>query len=226
MSFEESWPTAIDNRTNNVRRSDSSGFDQQTGIYHSLLQLGDDFQIPTRHDLDTSKYVLSQFPHPDRAESRVALIDSATITKSPMLNFNDQSVLLPPAFTTVWGPERRVGSGAAPLSKELTEEFRERFPWVELRQGYGLTESCGAATFLSPMSKLRHIQVAPAELEAILLNHPQVLDAAVIPLEDEEAGQIPMAYVVAPYKKVRKVAYQCNSKVSCRQNPEEGTCFT
>jgi OPC-8:0 CoA ligase-1 len=42
---------------------------------------------------------------------------------------------------------RRVGSGAAPLCKELSDEFRQRFPWVELRQGYGLTESCGATTF-------------------------------------------------------------------------------
>ena len=30
---------------------------------------------------------------------------------------------------------RRVGSGAAPLSKELSGEFRRRFPWVELSQG-------------------------------------------------------------------------------------------
>lgn len=42
---------------------------------------------------------------------------------------------------------RRVGTGAAPLSKEVAQEFRKMFPWVELRQGYGLTESCGAATF-------------------------------------------------------------------------------
>lgn len=80
MSFEESWPTAIEERTSNVERpsSDRSGFDPNTGIYHSLLQLGDNFQIPSRNDLDTCKYVLSQFPHPDHAESRVALIDSAT----------------------------------------------------------------------------------------------------------------------------------------------------
>lgn len=38
-------------------------------------------------------------------------------------------------------------SGAAPLSKEVTMAFRKRFPWVELREGYGLTETCGAATF-------------------------------------------------------------------------------
>jgi OPC-8:0 CoA ligase-1 len=42
---------------------------------------------------------------------------------------------------------RRVGSGAAPLSKEMSQEFRKMFPSVELRSGYGLTESCGGATF-------------------------------------------------------------------------------
>lgn len=42
---------------------------------------------------------------------------------------------------------RQVGSGAAQLSKEVTDEFMEKYPWVKLRQGYGLTESCGAATF-------------------------------------------------------------------------------
>ena len=40
-----------------------------------------------------------------------------------------------------------MGSGAAPLSKEVAQEFRRMFPWVELRQGYGLTESSGGATF-------------------------------------------------------------------------------
>lgn len=30
---------------------------------------------------------------------------------------------------------RRVGSGAAPLSKEVADGFRERFPWEELKAG-------------------------------------------------------------------------------------------
>lgn len=42
---------------------------------------------------------------------------------------------------------RRMGTGAAPLSKEVALESRKMFPWVELRQGYGLTESSGGATF-------------------------------------------------------------------------------
>ncbi|KAE8670439.1 putative Filamin-A-interacting protein [Hibiscus syriacus] len=210
---------------------------------------------------------------------------------------------------------RRIGSGAAPLSKEVIEAFRSQFPWVELRQGYGLTESCGAATafvldgaeahpgscgalfptlsakvvdietglalapckegelwlkgppimkgyfrneeatnatldkdgwlktgdlgyfdengFLYIVDRIKELikhngyQVAPAELEAVLLSHPNILDAAVIPVEDEDSGQIPMAYVVkvsssqlteeqviqfvaaqvAPYKKVRRVEF-------------------
>ena len=45
--------------------------------------------------------------------------------------------------------------------------------------------------------KYKGLQVAPAELEALLLTHPDVIDAAVIPCPDDEAGEIPVAYVVA-----------------------------
>jgi acyl-CoA synthetase (AMP-forming)/AMP-acid ligase II len=44
--------------------------------------------------------------------------------------------------------------------------------------------------------KYKGMQVAPAELEALLLTHPAVLDAAVVRRPDEEAGEIPKAYVV------------------------------
>ncbi|KAL5995192.1 hypothetical protein ACLOJK_025250 [Asimina triloba] len=211
---------------------------------------------------------------------------------------------------------RRATSGAAPLSEEVAAEFRARFPWVELRQGYGMTESSGAGTivvggwqgkeragsvgqlfptfrakvadaetggalgpnergeiwlksptvmkgylgneeataatvdadgwlrtgdlgyfdedgFVYIVDRMKELikhngyQVAPAELEAILVSHPDILDAAVIPREDEATGQIPVAYVVrkpdsnleqsqviqfvasqvAPYKKIKKVSF-------------------
>jgi acyl-CoA synthetase (AMP-forming)/AMP-acid ligase II len=74
--------------------------------------------------------------------------------------------------------------------------------------------------------KYKAYQVAPAELEAILGTHPAIVDAAVVPSPDDEAGEIPKAFVVlraeatptsvtteeilayvaervAPYKKVR-----------------------
>ncbi len=44
--------------------------------------------------------------------------------------------------------------------------------------------------------KYKGFQVPPAELEALLLTHPSVADAAVIPVPDEEAGEIPKAYIV------------------------------
>ncbi|KAJ0890450.1 putative AMP-binding enzyme domain-containing protein [Helianthus annuus] len=40
------------------------------------------------------------------------------------------------------------------------------------------------------------LTVPPAELERYLQSIPEVVDAAVIPYPDEDAGQIPMAYVV------------------------------
>jgi acyl-CoA synthetase (AMP-forming)/AMP-acid ligase II len=73
--------------------------------------------------------------------------------------------------------------------------------------------------------KYKGMQVAPAELEALLLGHPAIADAAVIPLPDPDAGEIPKAFVVlrAPltanevmafvaervssYKKVRQVEF-------------------
>jgi acyl-CoA synthetase (AMP-forming)/AMP-acid ligase II len=71
--------------------------------------------------------------------------------------------------------------------------------------------------------KYKGYQVAPAELEGLLLTHPAIADAAVIGLPDERAGEVPKAFVVpsapltpeevtafvaervAPYKKVRAV---------------------
>ncbi|HEX2171863.1 MAG TPA: 4-coumarate--CoA ligase family protein [Dehalococcoidia bacterium] len=44
--------------------------------------------------------------------------------------------------------------------------------------------------------KYKGYQVAPAELEAILLTHPRIADAAVIPSPDEESGEVPKAFVV------------------------------
>src|SRR2546425_3748178 len=73
--------------------------------------------------------------------------------------------------------------------------------------------------------KYKGFQVAPAELEAILLTHPAVADAAVIPCKDDEAGEVPKTFVgvktetspaaimkfvadrVAPHKKIREVEF-------------------
>jgi 4-coumarate--CoA ligase len=49
---------------------------------------------------------------------------------------------------------------------------------------------------LKELIKYKGFQVAPAELEAMLLTHPAIADAAVIGRPDEEAGEIPVGFVV------------------------------
>ncbi|CAI6084219.1 unnamed protein product [Clonostachys chloroleuca] len=49
---------------------------------------------------------------------------------------------------------------------------------------------------IKELIKVKGHQVAPAELEAHLLDHHLVSDCAVIGIEDERAGQLPKAYVV------------------------------
>ena len=73
--------------------------------------------------------------------------------------------------------------------------------------------------------KYKGLQVAPAELEAVLLTNPKIADVAVIGSPDEAAGEVPKAFVVkkddiseeeikafmaervAPYKKIRRLEF-------------------
>lgn len=76
--------------------------------------------------------------------------------------------------------------------------------------------------------KYKGFQVAPAELEALLLTHPGIADAAVIGVHDDDGNEVPHAHVVrrptatglsegevmmyvaervAPYKRVRRVTF-------------------
>jgi acyl-CoA synthetase (AMP-forming)/AMP-acid ligase II len=76
---------------------------------------------------------------------------------------------------------------------------------------------------LKELIKVRGYHVAPAQLEAELVEHPAIADAAVVPRPDEESGELPVAYVtlcadaepaaiaawlaerVAPYKRLADV---------------------
>jgi len=78
---------------------------------------------------------------------------------------------------------------------------------------------------LKELIKYKGYQVPPAELEALLVAHPAVAEAAVIPSPDEDAGEVPKAFVVrkaevtadelmayvagrvAPYKRIRRVQF-------------------
>jgi acyl-CoA synthetase (AMP-forming)/AMP-acid ligase II len=80
---------------------------------------------------------------------------------------------------------------------------------------------------LKELIKYKGMQVAPAELEALVLTHPAVADAAIIPSPDEEAGEVPKAFIVlkqgqqvsaeelmefvagkvAPHKRIRRLEF-------------------
>lgn len=63
----------------------------------------------------------------------------------------------------------------------------------------GVIDADGHLTIVDRVKELikfKGFQIAPAELEALLLTHPAVADAAVIGVPDEEAGEIPKAFVV------------------------------
>lgn len=49
---------------------------------------------------------------------------------------------------------------------------------------------------LKELIKSKGFQVAPAELEGLLLQHPLIMDAAVVGRSDERAGEVPVAFVV------------------------------
>ena len=49
---------------------------------------------------------------------------------------------------------------------------------------------------LKELIKVKGFQVAPAELESLLLKHPLIADVAVIPVFDEHCGEVPKAIVV------------------------------
>lgn len=61
-------------------------------------------------------------------------------------------------------------------------------------------------------------QVAPAELEALLLQHKEIADAGVVGLPNEEAGELPLAFIVTqPNSKVteKEIVEFVASKVGC-----------
>lgn len=124
----------------------------------------------------------------------------------------------------VRGPQVMKGYWHRP---DATNEVLDNAGW--LRTGdIGYADEDGYLYIVDRIKELikyKGYHVAPAELEAVLLTHPAIADAAVIPSQDEQAGEVPKAYIVlkedinknaimayvaervASYKKVRQVEF-------------------
>ena len=81
---------------------------------------------------------------------------------------------------------------------EATAETIDSEGWLHTGD-VGFIDEDGHLTIVDRVKELikfKGFQIAPAELEALLLTHPAIADAAVIGVPDDEAGERPRAFIV------------------------------
>jgi long-chain acyl-CoA synthetase len=94
----------------------------------------------------------------------------------------------------VQGPQVMQGYWKVP--EATAEALRDGWPYTG---DIGWRDEEGYVTITDrkkELIKFKGFSVAPAQLEALLLEHPAVADVAVIASPDEEAGEVPKAFVV------------------------------
>ncbi|MFN8453373.1 MAG: AMP-binding protein, partial [Anaerolineae bacterium] len=145
-------------------------------------------------------------------------------TEGKVIDYNTDAELGPNQEGEIWirGPQVMQGYLSQP---DATAAVIDAAGWFRTGDiGYADEEGYFyIVDRLKELIKYKGMQVAPAELEALLLTHPVVADVAVIPSPDEEAGEVPKAFVVlrgevspnelmafvaervAPHKKVRRL---------------------
>ena len=97
----------------------------------------------------------------------------------------------------VRGPQVMLGYLNRP---EATAETIDDDGWLHTGD-IGIIDEHGHMSIVDRMKELikfKGFQVAPAELEALLITHPKVADVAVIGIPDDEAGELPKAFITVP----------------------------
>ena len=97
----------------------------------------------------------------------------------------------------IWFRGPNVMKGYLGKAQE-TGEMLDADGWLHTGD-VGVVDEDGYLTItdrLKELIKYKGFQVPPAELEALLVTHPKIADVAVIGVPDEEAGELPKAYVV------------------------------
>ena len=147
-------------------------------------------------------------------------------TETQIVDIDSGAALGPGERGEVWirGPQVMLGYLNRP---DETAETLDEDGWLHTGDiGYVDEDGyCYIVDRLKELIKYKGFQVAPAELEALLLTHPRIKDAAVVRSPDPEAGEVPKAFVVAdgelsaddvmsfvaanvaPHKKIRRVEF-------------------
>jgi acyl-CoA synthetase (AMP-forming)/AMP-acid ligase II len=123
---------------------------------------------------------------PPISNTEVRLIDPATGTDSAEGE---------PGEVWVRGPQVMAGYLN---NEEATRSTVDEGGWLHTGD-IGVCDEDGWLTIvdrLKELIKVKGYQVAPAELEALLLTHPAVSDACVIGVADPECGEVPKGFVV------------------------------
>ncbi|MFI6880423.1 4-coumarate--CoA ligase family protein [Streptomyces sp. NPDC050400] len=149
-------------------------------------------------------------------------------TQMRILSLDDPGKDAPPGEpgeVLIRGPQVMKGYLGRP---QATVEMIDRDGWVHTGD-VGRVDDDGwlfVVDRVKELIKYKGFQVAPADLEALLLTHEGIADAAVIGVLDDDGNEIPKAFVVrsderltaddvmayvaervAPYKKIRRVAF-------------------
>jgi acyl-CoA synthetase (AMP-forming)/AMP-acid ligase II len=103
----------------------------------------------------------------------------------------------------VRGPSMALGY----LNNEKASKETFEDGWVHTGDEVIINEKCEVFVVdrLKEIMKVRGFQVAPAELEGHLLDHPDVSDVCVVPIPDEFSGELPLAYIVIHAKTTQRI---------------------